>query len=94
MLHAHLIRHGGVKAQDVAEALDELQRWVSELARRSRFMGKSVGPASAVLFDSGDRLQDLMQGLQNNAAFMYQVFFLVYSLLRYFSTPEALEPVL
>lgn len=61
MPHTHLIRHRRVKAQDVAEALDELQRWVSELAGRSRLMGESVGPASAVLFDSGDRLQDLLQ---------------------------------
>lgn len=57
----HLICHRGIEAQDVAEAFDELQRWVGQLVRRSRLMGESVGPASAVLFDSGDRLQDLIQ---------------------------------
>lgn len=57
----HLVRDVGVKAQDVAEALDELQRWISERARCSWFVGESIGPASAVLFDGGDRLQDLIR---------------------------------
>ena len=96
MLDAHLIRDGCVKTQDVAEALDELQRWVCELARRSRFMRESVGAAPAVLFDSGNRLQDLVQDSSSNkTAFMYSgALFCFHVFLWYSATSELMGPAL
>lgn len=56
---SHLIRHGRVEAEDVAEALDELQGGVGELSRRPRLVREGVGAASAVLLDGRDGLQNL-----------------------------------
>ena len=56
---SHLICHGGVEAEDVAEALDELQGRVSELSCRPGLVRERVGAAAAVFLDGRDRLQHL-----------------------------------
>lgn len=44
----------------MAEALDELQRRVGELASRSGLVRESVWPAAAVFLDGGNGFQHLM----------------------------------